>query len=329
MTLYYTRWATFADIERAYNCVKPVVSKNHPRSQDIRPYGDRRRKWERIKKFSDNCYAILDGGYGDDVFKYYYGSALNITQEETKRFAPMVWTRHADGSETVKIRNGSGAGAHMSRYSLLDRVLPLGLHFKVSYGKQYVNEYYLPKSKSVPRAVYESVANSKSRWHRWMRTTDDGAALTFRKMLGESVDKWAIVGDEHTLPKPPRTLVKKDVKAKHKKAIADFREYVFAVAPMLTVGDWDYTRRMKEEFREMCEAEFGVANVHRIDSVPANIAIQIITDYNNSMRLHMAWHFAQYSDIKLCQTPEDVKRVKSQFNRWINKMCGFTKIVEK
>ena len=51
-------------MEAKYNSTKPVISKNHTLEQDIRPIGERRYKWQRIKKLSDTCYAFLDGYRG-------------------------------------------------------------------------------------------------------------------------------------------------------------------------------------------------------------------------------------------------------------------------
>ena len=66
----------FKAVEAKYNSIKPVVSKNHTLDQDIRPIGERRYKWQRIKKLSDNCYAFLDGySYGDDVFRPWWFDA--------------------------------------------------------------------------------------------------------------------------------------------------------------------------------------------------------------------------------------------------------------
>ena len=44
------RFATFKDVERHYNNIKPVVSKYHKKEDDIRPINRRDRKWERIEK---------------------------------------------------------------------------------------------------------------------------------------------------------------------------------------------------------------------------------------------------------------------------------------
>ena len=59
---YHTVQAnTFAEVAKLYNTVKPVVSKNHSKEDDLRPVGVRSRKWERIIKVNDQKYILNDG----------------------------------------------------------------------------------------------------------------------------------------------------------------------------------------------------------------------------------------------------------------------------
>ena len=71
------RLETFGAVAKHYKMIDPVVSTRHKLEDDIRPLGDRRRKWERVKKFSDNCYALYDGEMGDNV-QYTIGPVLTI-----------------------------------------------------------------------------------------------------------------------------------------------------------------------------------------------------------------------------------------------------------
>ena len=129
MTAYtqpYIKPTSFAEVENIYNRTKPMRGKN--KGKDVRPIGDRKRYHERVKKISANCYALMNGGYYDDVFGYYYNTKTGQpTLNEIAKLAPVVWRRHKDGTETVTIRNGIGDGCHMSHYSFLDRMLPRGM----------------------------------------------------------------------------------------------------------------------------------------------------------------------------------------------------------
>jgi hypothetical protein len=51
---------SFAEAEVKWNDTKPIRGKE----VDMRPLGKRHRKYERIAKIDDNCYALLDGGTG-------------------------------------------------------------------------------------------------------------------------------------------------------------------------------------------------------------------------------------------------------------------------
>ena len=324
MAIYWIKPTTFAEVEAIYNNTKPMRGRN--KGKDVRPIGDRARDHERVKKISANCYLLMNGGYYDDVFQWYYfrGKPAAPTQTEMVALAPICWKRHKDGTETITVRNGIGNGAHMSHYSFLDRMLPRGMTFGVVNGKQYVGassgEYYLPKCMYVPRHIIDQ---ERSRYDSWMRATDDGSSLTFKR--GEH--GFTLVGDARDAPKPPRVVVKKGQKARYKQAITDFREWVFAIGPMLDVN-WERNRIIRAEMDEYLKDTHGVYVGFNGVDIPANIAIQIITNYNNPMRLHMAYNFVYHSNIKHVQTEEDVKHVKAQFNRWINKTCGFTKTVK-
>ena len=57
--------------------------------------------------------------------------------------------------------------------------------------------------------------------------------------------------------------------------------------------------------------------------VPPEVALEIINDDNHPMRLNLAVHFVAKSDIKEATTEDDARAVRAQFNRWINKVCGF------
>jgi len=328
MAISWIKPTTFAEVESIYNNTKPMRGRN--KGKDVRPIGDRARDHERVKKISSNCYLLMNGGYYDDVYNYYFHrTKVAPTQAEMVALAPICWKRHSDGTETVTVRNGIGHGAHNSHYSFLDRMLPRGMGFIVDNGKQYIRvdageALYLPKCMYVPRGVYEQTNDRpRSIWNSWMRATDDGSSLTFKR----DGHKFTLVGDVRDAPKPPRVVVKKGQKARYKQAITDFREWVFAIGPMIEVS-WERNRVIHAEMSEYLKDTHGVYVGFNGVDIPANIAIQIITNYNNPMRLHMAYNFVRYSNIKYVQTEEDVKHVKAQFNRWINKTCGFTKTVK-
>ncbi len=331
MTLFWINPSSFEEVEALYNSIKPLAGGQN-KGKDIRPIWDRRRKIERVYKFSANCYALMDGGTGDP-YTWWPTCRIKAKDREAIRFAPIVWRRHKDGSQTITIRNESGQGAHNSRYSFLERHIPNAMQFSVCNGKQFIvhggEEYYLAKSTTFPA---EHVRDVKARvrarngkllpWQRERTARDDGAALTFKRVSNYN---FIFEAGGKEPPKAPRTLVKKAQKAKHKNVINDFWDWVVVIAPMMPVEDREYVWGMRKELAMYAHPE-RVGGIHYLskNDITANIAIQILTDYNNPMRLNLAVDFVAQSDIKHAETVDDAKRVRAQYNRWINKICGFT-----
>mgnify|MGYP003113397249 CR=1 FL=1 len=219
---------TFDEVKKHYESIVPINSKVNPTSDDIRPIADRKRKYERIMKFSETCYALLDGdGYADSMTNNWVSAEerqkCRDNVSETLTFAPVVWTRH-DGYDTIRIRNGSGDYAHTSRYSFIARCLPRAMRMTIGQGKQYIvnkndKQYLLPKSDfyTYRNGEYEEYPE---KGHRY---------LTFEIVHGENV--FSIIDGEFVV-NPKRTAVNKELKAKYKKGIDSMWEYVCTVAPM-------------------------------------------------------------------------------------------------
>ena len=321
MAMTYERLSTFDEVAERYHNTKPMRGKNT--GKDVRPIADRARDHERIKKISDNCYLLMNGGYYDDVFGYYYRSNVDPTQAEMVALAPICWKRHSDGTETIKIRNGIGTGAHMSHYTFLERMLPRTMGLCIQNGKQYIRAdageaLYLPKCMYVPRGVYAATDRS-IRWNSWMRATDDGSALTFRR----DGDWFKLVGDVCDAPKPPRTIILKDVKARYKDHITSYLEWISAMAPLMQIGDYKYRGLMRGQVMEIT----GV-NYYNHNEL-AKFMRHALTKQDHPLRLPMAVDFvSSYDTIRNVQSEADAKQVKTEFNRWINKVCGFTKRVK-
>ena len=221
---------TFDEVKKHYESIVPINSKVNPTSDDIRPIADRKRKHERIMKFSETCYALLDGdGYADNVTNNWVSAEerqkCRDNVSETLTFAPVVWTRH-DGYDTIRIRNGSGDYAHVSRYSFIARCLPRCMRMTIGQGKQYVwNRNSTDEKYLLPKSDYYTYQNGKceeypEKGHRY---------LTFEIVHGENV--FSIIDGEFVV-NPKRTAVNKELKAKYKKGIDSMWEYVCTVAPM-------------------------------------------------------------------------------------------------
>ena len=325
---------TFDKVAACYESITPIRGKQH-KDQDVRPLGDRNRKWERIKKINANCYALTDGWHtGDEVFPCYMNTtAAKPTEAEMINLSPIVWRRHKDGTETVKVRNGSGNGAHNSRYSFLDRHLPSELSFRIRNGKHFVTfggtEYYLAKSNTVAGYALPPSEAQRYAWNKDFTTRDDGVALTFRIKNGVM----SFEDGGKPLPVPPKVRVDKVAKAKMKDAIAEFRDWAFAMYPLLPTQDHEYHGRMDKEVREFMGSghsylPWGMASKFQCNP---EITRKIICDPDHELRLHLMYGLMGETDYHLehtYNTPEEhVQKVRAQFNRHINKLCGFVKTV--
>ena len=348
---------SFAAVEDKYNKTKPLVSKNHTVSQDVRPVGERRRKWERVKKISDDCYIVLSGyGYEDDVFSW-RGFGTIISVEEQVALAAICWQRDAQGVETIKIRNGTGDHAHTSHYRFLEEALPRGLEFHIKNGKQFVSvvdhaavtkfgaitnhasdpwvkdTYYLPKTRYVPKRMWDYWTNQNTpgaaRALEYYSSTEDGAFLTFTR-TGTHTFKFS--GELHTIPKPPRHIVDKELKDRYKQPIAEYLEWINAIAPLLRIDDWEYCNTMRKEVYDYAQGrrrQKAKRRIYRNSSVlvPPGIMLEVVTEPDHPLRLHMALDFVEnYRIIQHVKSQDDIKTVRTQYNRWINKQCGFLKL---
>ena len=330
------RLNNFSAVASHYTHVKPMISKVHTLEQDVRPLGDRKRKYERVKKFSDNCYAFYDGNGGDNIKFWDYGSQHVISDEDHKALAPMLWTREVGGwnREILRIRNGSGQFAHNGRYSFLERALPNDFGFDIDNGKQYVilnkTRYYLPKS---------DYGNYYRRNDETALKVDDKRYLEFER---DMVNGWTIKTDSFTYV-PPRVLVDKERKKKFKPAMDSYYNWLLVMAPMfrehLEDFHYDYDDEVcKAKYqakhhlaREKTEELFAYAkeqdwtDVDYLYSyeIKGDHALIIMEDEEHPMRMPMAW--SMLLDSPLFKAHEsDRKLFRSHYNRWINKVCGFS-----
>lgn len=335
MALIYTSFTTFAEVEAAYNNTEPLRGAQN-KGKDIRPIGDRKRKHERIVKISPNCYALSDGWhFGCENYGRYH-THVPTTLELVERYAPIVWRKKKDGTELVTLRNGLGAGPHTSRYQFLWRHTPRGLTFVSRNGKHFITaggrEYFLAKGRTYPRAEYNRLKEwaNKNRWAKAMAdramVRDDNSALTFTNVQGN----WHWVSGGRDIPKPPKKRVNKALKAKLKPHIDAFRDWAFAVTPMLPTRDYKYLHSIRNEAQTWIkENNKGLSYAWNLSGTfSVDVAREIVTDETHPMRLHLAVSLAD----AMRQLPTDAEtdsELKTQYNRWANRALGLTKEVKE
>ena len=342
---------SFWHVQHRYDNTKPMVSKYHTKEQNLRPAGrNRSRKWEHIRKLSETCYAICDGGYGDPVFisRYRGAAPTEVSAEDTYNLSPIVWEimEQPDGSylETIKIRNDTGDYAHTSRYSFLYEFLPNNMSFVVGQnGRQYVEAgigvYYLPKSKSVDAPQWEHIVKSHNVSGTNFQREDDQKYLRFGRATTVFSDgppmahwfnlpplttefastKWELISPEFQ-PVNPKSKVDKVRKKELKPHLDVFWEWACAVGPMLPIEDWEYVRNAKNALRE-AGVTYGYSYSRNI-TYNGDKVQSVITDDSHELRLPLLAMFMLRSDMKHANTSEDAKKVRARFNQWANRACG-------
>ena len=166
------RFNTFDGVVAWYEQTKPLVSTCHTREDDIRPIGNRKRKWERIRKVDAETYLLLDGYYGSTMYPKHRRANAQFEQD----MAAIMWKREADG-DYIYIRNGTKDSVPFGRYQFLQWYLPNDVAFRYNQqGKHWVRaktptgweDFPLPKT------------DYKWNYQRNEPSSDDGVRLKLK-----------------------------------------------------------------------------------------------------------------------------------------------------
>lgn len=353
---YITPINCFADAEARYNNTKPLVSKHHTLEQDLRPIGNRNRKWERIVRVDANTYALTNGGPADPVFTWggsdqKFRDQYPITAAEIARLSPIVWRKHKDGTETITIRNGAGPWHHNHVYSFIGRALPRELWFRQTrIGKQFIynrskgQTVHLPKTSSAPRHVIEYYKDQKktaknqhwvNRYIKAYTPGEDGLSVTFKR---EANGTFTLVGEPHKVM-VYRTRMNKELKGSFKADIAGLLESAMAFYPMMrTQLTWSLQNDTNKELVDIVK-ERKINGYHHsygalFNQSEPELVRAILKDPEHPMRhgLNIAAMYvinSAMSGLRNYEDDEDMndarnKSVRAHFNRWISKLGGFT-----
>lgn len=359
---YIYKLNSFDEVAQWYAKTKPLVSKHHTLEQDVRPVGNRARKWERIVRVDANTYALTCGGYVDPVFLWGPGDKTSldqypVTAAETARLSPIVWRKHKDGTETITIRNGAGTWQHNQTYSFISRALPRELWFRQTrVGKQFIynrsqgQTVHLPKTTSAPRHVieyYKAHLKTQSGQH-WAKhyakeytPGDDGLSVTFKR---EANGHFTLVGEPHKVM-VKRTRVQKELKGSFKADVAGLFESATAFYPMMRDQlSWWLKNQTNIELKDIAE-QHKIKGYHVAYSNPfyrsePTLVQAILKDPEHPMRhgLNIAAIFEindavgkfnnsnkayNFNDEEEMDNARN-KAICAHFNRWISKLAGFT-----
>lgn len=310
------RFDTFDEVASWYARTKPMISKHHTVQDDVRPIGNRSRKWERIKKVSDTCYALLDGCYGRTMWIKGDGE-----QQYENLMAPIMWTREVDG-DYVRIRNHAGSSSSISRYQFLSWHLPSTLRFNYSNGKHWVEL----RCGAAPEKFPLPKCGVKYNYHKQELLSDDEVFLKFRANPDGTFTR---VGE---LLRVKTRVVDKERKKQWKERIEAFYTYAGALAPLLDT-QWHARQVYANEIMQYCRSMPGIDTpnwIARIEHVPCELIRDVLTDEEHPMRPAVAALLVSRIDGKReVSTAEDLRSIRATYNRAINNMLDLYTFEEK
>jgi hypothetical protein len=301
MAMYNYRLDSFTHVEHLYNNTKPI------RGTDIVPLGDRRRKREHIVKVSPTHYALCDWvAHPKYSHTNWYKSQGQIIAE-----AAVVWTRNADGTDTVQFRNEAEDWAHNSRYSFLDRCMPINMDFIVEGGKQYIrhegNRYYLPKHKD--KVVAFTAGRTKSSHPEFTHNAP-----------------WVLTSDPHPVP-VTRIRVNKEAKAPYKESIDEYLHWAWTMTPILEgTMNWDTNREALHAASHMGGGTFRDMLVEEQHEQRTTMVHAFLCQLAQGMGNRYWGHTNPTTNVSLTSDP---KKFRTKFNAWINDMGEFNQSFEE
>ena len=221
--------------------------------------------------------------------------------------------------EVITIRNNG----YTDCYTFLDNLLPHDLRFFIldGSGRQYI---------SMNRKRHKHSNYDEDR--EWTVQGDGEKDFYLPKYIDKPLQfarkhaKWQHIGTEYVF-RHAMTQLNKDAKAEIKPYADKFYEWITTMYAMLPVHDWDYRVDMEKEFNQ-----YFVTN--NIDDTIEEYK-NIMRDENHPMRLHLAVEYLRhsplygYGGVIPIKTKEKASKVRSNWNRWLNKSLGLSKNIHE
>jgi hypothetical protein len=308
------RFDTFNEVVSGYERIKPLVSKNHTLANDVRPIGDRKRKWERIRKVDAETYCLLDGYYGSTMWNTTMGDA-----QYEQDMAPIMWKREADG-DYIYIRNGVKGSTPFLRYQFLGQYMPMKLRFQYNrQGKHWVHA-------TTPTGVEDfPLPKTDYRWdyQRKAPGKDDNKRLKFKANEDGTFTR---VGDAF---KVAVSTLDKELKKQWKARIDAFYTQAAVLAPML-----DTTWHGRNEYHNII-SEWGNENGIDIpiwgglNHIPTALVRGVVEQEDHPLRISlMALVIHNIGGKRAIVSKADLRAIRAAYNRLMNKALGMYEIKE-
>lgn len=304
---------TFDEVKNWYDAIVPVRGPQNA-GKDLRPIAERYRKFERIVKVDENCYALTDYYHCGDPEATWMSAVGGVcypaTVQDLADWAPIVWRKQLDGSETITIRNaGRWNNSVHSRHRFINRFSPRKMHITNDRkGRHFVfvagKRYYIPPTRGVRSVLYDFGHLSNV-----TRGPDCGGTLTF---LREG-NSFALVG----APKPmPVVRADREARAALKPKIDEFLGWVHIVAPIL-FDPRDYKARSDAQ---------TAMGYHRKKLAKPEKIMEALQDPEHENRIHLLHLLccAEYYAGGKPRTEEPMN--PERLRKLLLKSCDFTRI---
>ena len=303
------RFNTFNQVVVWYEQTKPIVSKHHKKEDNIRPVGDRKRKYERIRKVDPETYCLLDGYYGSTMFSTNTRGDAQYEQD----MAPIMWKREADG-DYIYIRNGTLRSVPFSRFKFLQWYLPNDVAFRYNQqGKHWIRAKTPTGYEDfpLPKTDYVWDYNIKE------ATKDDGRRLKFRANEDGTFTR---VGEVFKVEK---TTVDKELKKQWKGRIEAFYIQAAALAPMLDTT-WNGKHEYRSVITDWCKDNgFDAPSYGGINQIPSALVRQIVEQAEHPLRVPlMALVIDDIDGKRKIESQSDLSLIRASYNRLMNKALG-------
>lgn len=319
---YYRSFRVVAD---EYHYTKPVNEREYERndpqkkiygtSRDIRPLDLRIRKWERIAKLSNTCYALMCGlTLGDTAYpSWRYRSVKNASPDVVASYAPIAWHRIGD-DDVVSVSNAAYKGA-TGHHKFLSIWLPRGITFVNKNGKQFLRVQQPDTVATYSLRLADANAD---------RVKPNSFNLQF-KAEGDGVFTPYKLPDVAT--KTLRKRVDTQLKRRFKQRLEEFNQWVMTMGPLFPM-DWksmDAAKEAAQAYLQTVPGQSGI-RIWRVEEIPAEIAREALIYPQHPLRMYLG--MSAWSAIGVNDSWKREGRELARLLAFNNKVFGFEREVD-
>lgn len=319
-----TYYRNFQVVANEYSITRPINERDYDgqdpdkkpygTSRDIRPIADRHRKWERIDKISDTCYALMCGRtFGDRVYKSWRHRDVEVKPDIAASYAPIAWHRIKD-KDVISVSNAYYSRA-VTHHDFLRKWLPRGMIFVNKNGKHFLRVQHTDGWVTYSLRIAD-LDGKQAKYNSFnLKFTSNGDGTFAPYKLPDVANKKQV------------KRVDKALKKRFKVRLEEFNQWVMAMGPLFP-KDW----QSRDEAQKQAQAYINkVPSYHNmrlwnVDRLPTELAREALIYPEHPLRMYLgmeAWRVVDGAWASL--KPERALDRLQSFN---NKVFGFEKEVD-